>query len=209
MRLSCLAVLLAVVSLSAAGQQKYKGTIVTKFGDQQTGLITVNLAGENDDLIRIETITEGKSKSKKNKGTVTTGSSMKLNVALINHIVINDTTYYFRDIKYDYQSKYHMNTCVRLIEGTLDCGYFLGGDPSSPDNIAMKLPNDEYSKLVSINFDYYKATQGWHIMAFSNCASLKAKMTQHAAGYTWNDNNTTEERLAMWRNWIKEYNECK
>jgi hypothetical protein len=208
-RMHCIAVLFVLISISVAGQQKYKGTIVTKMGDQQTGLITVNLAGENNEMILIEPIPSTKAKSKKNKSSQTTGSSIKLNLALIHHIIINDTTYYFRDIKYDYQSKYHMNTCVRLIEGTLDCGYFQGGDASSPDYIAMKLPNDEFSKLVSINFDYYKATLGWHIMAFSKCASLKTKMEQHLAGYTWDDNNTTEQRLEMWRNWIKEYNGCK
>ena len=39
---------------------------------------------------------------------------------LYSSIIINDTTYYFRDIKYDYNDKYlYERMCTRLIEGTL------------------------------------------------------------------------------------------
>lgn len=207
-RMSFLAIVCSLLVFPAAAQQKYKGTVVTKFGDQYKGQVTVNLAGENPDLISIETTSEAKSKSRRQKKQSVTNLSMKLNVALIKQVIINDTTYYFRDIKYNYNEKYHMNSCVRLVEGTLDCGYFQGGDPSSPDYIAVKLPNDEFSKLVSINFDYYKATLGWHIMAFGKCQSLREKMEQEKPGYTWTDSNTPQERLSMWRTWIREFNNC-
>jgi hypothetical protein len=198
-----------VICKSSFGQQKYKGTMITKMGQEQTGIIIVNLNGANNDLIEIETteISRSKGGGKRTKQTLTT--STKLNVALINRLIINDSTYYFRDVKYDYNDKYYMNVCVRLIAGTLNSGIFQHGKSTGMDNISIKLPNDEYSKLVSADFDYYKATLAWQIFAYGNCASLRSKMEEKAAGYTWDDKNSKESRIHMWKQWIMEYNACK
>lgn len=197
--------------LSAAfsyGQEKYQGTVVTKLGIKQPGTITLNLNGPNNELIEI--IPKEQTKKNRNKKVKeTVSSSFKLNVALINYIIINDTTWYLRDIKYDYKSKYYMNVCVRLIEGTLDCGIFQTGLSKEMENISIKLPNDEFSKLVSVDFDYYKATLGWHIMAFGKCPTLKTKMEGKQAGYTWDDNTSQSQRITMWKNWVREFNTCK
>ena len=134
---------------------------------------------------------------------------MRLNTAIISHIIINDTTYYFRDIKYDYNDKYLMNACVRLIEGSLNCGIFQTGRSKGQDHISIKLPSADFSKLVDIDFDYYKTTLGWHIMGFGKCAALRSKMEAHQTGYTWNDNTTREDRIIMWKNWVREFNACQ
>ena len=190
-------------------QQKYKGIVVTKLGKEEKGMITVNLNGSNDELIEIETteVTQSKGRGKKSKQTLT--SSMKLNVAFIHHLIINDSTYYIRDIKYGYNDKYYMNVCVRLIAGTLDCGMFQNGKSTGNENLSVKLPNAEFSKLAATEFDYYKATSGWTIMAFGSCPELRSKMVSGQAGYKWDDNTAQEQRLAMWKKWIQEFNACK
>ena len=195
------AVIFLFSSVTALGQQTYKCAVITKLGGKQQAVVTVNLNGDNDEMIQLSTV----EKLKNQKVT----STNKLNVALIREFIINDTTYYFRDIKYDYNSKYHYNACVRLIEGNLDCGLFQVGNTTSPDKMAVKLPNDEYSKLVAVDFDYYRATLGWQLMAYSSCKSLADKMRNHTAGYSWNDSTPLIDRIAMWNNWIKEYNSCQ
>jgi len=208
-RLFFLSILCTFSSLLIAAQEKYEGVIVTKLGNKQKGLITLNLNGPNEELLEISFSDSKKNKFGNNKSSNAATTSIKLNVALINHIIIHDTIYYLRDIKYDYRSKYYMNTPVRLVEGTLDCGMFQTGRSTAQNTIAVKLPNDELSKLISIDFDYYKATQGWHIMAFDKCISLRSKMSNKEEGYKWDDNTPQEQRVTMWKNWIKEFNACK
>ena len=178
MAVSLLPLLFSITLVNA--QQKYKGKLVSKLGQEQSGEITINLDGSNNELIEITYSEQTKTKGKR-KSQQTTSMSMKLNVALIKHITINDTTYYFRDIKYDYNDKYYLS---------------------------VKLPNSELSKLAAIDFDYYKATLGWHIFAFSKCKTLRSKMEEKQPGYYWDDNATPEQRLAMWKSWIQEYNSC-
>jgi len=102
-----------------------------------------------------------------------------------------------------------MNSTVRLIGGTVNCGIFQTGRSSGINNISIKLPNEELSKLISADFDYYKATLGWHIMAFGKCLSLRSKMENDEAGYKWDDNTPQEKRIAIWKKWIEEFNACK
>jgi hypothetical protein len=212
MKVTSLAVVLLASLFSVSvvnGQlQKYKGTMVTKLGKLETGIIIVNLDGPNNELIEIATSeqTKTKEKGRRTKQTITT--STKLNVAIIESIIIKDTTYYFRDIKYDYNEKYYKNVCVKLIDGTLKCGIFQNARSKGNDDISVKLPNDEFSKLVSIDFDYYKSTLAWHIFAFGDCGTLRSKMEEEKSGYTWNDSASREQRLAMWKSWIQEYNAC-
>lgn len=190
----------------AFSQQAYKGKLVSKLGGEQTGTITVNLDGANNELIEIETTEKPTSRKagRKQKQSVTT--SMKLNTAIISYIVINDTTYYFRDIKYDYNDKYQENVCVRLVAGTLNCGIFQTGRSTGDNNISVKLPKEEFSKLVSTEFDYYKETSGWHLMAFSNCKPLYNKIDTKEKGFIWQGAASPAERIAVWKNWIAAYN---
>lgn len=199
---------LLAISGNVKAQQQYKGTMVTKLGAEQTGMINVNLDGPNKELIEIVSTEQSKTKGrgKRTKSVATT--TMSLNVAFIHHIIINDSVYYFRDIKYDYNEKYYVNVCVRLTGGTLDCGIFQNGLSTGNDNLSIKLPLSEFSKLVSVDFDYYRSTTGWHMMGFGGCEPLRAKMSAKENGYSWDDATPREERIAMWRNWIDEFNKC-
>lgn len=201
--------LFTVFSFSClTAQQQYDGILVSKFDGEHKGKITVNLNGPNDEMIEIVTSekTSSKAKGQKTKQTIT--SSAKMNVAIIHHIIINDTTYYFRDIKYDYNEKIYRNTAVRLIDGTLDCGMFQTGRSQALNTISIKLPNKELSELVAADFDYYKTTLGWHIFAFGKCESMHSKMLENKTGYTWNDKTSLEDRISIWKSWIQEYNAC-
>ena len=207
--ITILPIVLLYLSTGINAQQKYKSTIVTKLGEKYNGYISVNLNGPNNELVEIETSEKTKTKQGGKRRSQTTTTQMKLNIAIISYFIINDTTYYFRDIKYDYKEKYFMNSCVRLLQGTLDCGLFQTGNTNDLSKIAVKLPNGEFSQLISTEFDYYKATSGWTIMAFGSCPELKSKMVSGQAGYKWDDNTAQEQRLAMWKKWIQEFNACK
>ena len=92
-------------SVIAFGQKKYNGTLFTKLGQEIKGEILLNLEGENNELIEIVSIE--KTKGKGTKQTLTTSS--KLNVAIIDHVLIHGKSFYFRDIKIDYDDKYTSN----------------------------------------------------------------------------------------------------
>ncbi len=200
---------LLFTSFQSHAQQTYHGTIVTKLGKEQKGTITVNLDGSNNELIPISYTEKTKSKSKGTKMKMESTTTLSLNVALIHHIIINDTTYYFRDVKYGYDEKKRMNVAVRLISGTLNCGLFQEGRSNDPALLAAKLPKADFSQLVSTEFEYYKELSGWHAMAFSDCKSLQEKMMNNQPGYVWEKGNDKTFQVAVWNKWIKEYNECK
>lgn len=129
--ISLLAGILLITGIVSA-QEKYKGTLFTKLGDEIHGEISMNLKGENDYLIPITTVEKSKSKSKKLELTTTT----RLNVAIINKIEINGLTYYTRDIKIGYDDKELKNVCVQLIHGSLTSGIFQSGTGTDMHSIA-------------------------------------------------------------------------
>ena len=102
MAVSLLPLLFSITLVNA--QQKYKGKLVSKLGQEQSGEITINLDGSNNELIEITYSEQTKTKGKR-KSQQTTSMSMKLNVALIKHITINDTTYYFLTVHPSTQGK--------------------------------------------------------------------------------------------------------
>ena len=78
------------------------------------------------------------------------------------------------------------------------------------DDISVKLPNNDFSKLVSIDFDYYKSNS-WlaYFWLLAIVALYAAKWKRRKPGYTWDDTTSREQRLAMWKNWIQEFNACE
>lgn len=197
------------INTGIKAQEKYTGTIVTKLKQEYTGTIFTSINKPNSELLQFEIIEKSKQKTGKNKITQPVTTRVKLNIALISHIIIHDTTYYFRDITYDYQSKKYMNCCMRLLTGNLDCGIFQLGNSTDIGNRAIKLPNREFSELVAINFDYYTELSGWTYLAFGNCKDLKEKISAKQSGYSWEKGSSTADRLAVWEKWVKEFNECK
>ncbi len=186
-----------------SAQQKYKGTLTTKLGKEMPGLITVNLTGENEELIEI-TSTE-KTKGKGSKQTITT--SARLNVAIIKSVTIDGKTYYFRDIRIGYDDKMLKNVCVQLILGTVDCGIFQSGGGKEEHSIAIKFPKAPLSELASVDFDYYRSSASVP-MRISDCEALLNKMVANDETVTWTEVNSRDERIQRFKNIINEYNSC-
>ena len=195
---------LGILSFSVSGQTKYNGVVFTKLGQEIKGEITLNLTGSNNELIEILTTEISKSKGKRMSLTTTT----RLNVAIIKHIVIKKQTYYLRDIKIDYDDKYLKNVCVKLIFGTINCGLFQAGDGTEKNSIAVKFPNEELSKLASVDFEYYNNSTSV-AMWVSSCKTLVDKMINNDESVSWSEVQTREQRIERIKNIIKEYNECK
>lgn len=186
------------------GQEKYKGTLFSKLGQEITGDITLNLQGPNEELIEISTTEKTKSKGKRQ--TITTTS--KLNTAIISYIVIDGKTYYFRDIKVGYDDKLIKNVCVQLIFGTIHCGLFQSSDGSAINAIAIKFPKESLSQLASIDFEYYHSSSSV-AMRISDCKPLLEKMLANDESVTWTEKATRVERIQRFKNIISDYNACK
>jgi hypothetical protein len=201
-------VLLSILFLSSStivtAQKKYEGTLFSKFGEKINGTIVVNLEGVNEDLIEVSSTV--KTKTKRSKQTLTTTS--KINAAIIDYLLINGKKYYLRDIKIDYKEKYLRNVCVELIKGTLNCGIFQIGDGKKDHSIFFKFPNQNYSELISIDFDYY-ANSTALVLRVMGCDSLKEKLINKDPSVSWEDEATREERIQKITTIIAEYNNCK
>lgn len=185
-------------------QKKYEGILFSKFGDKTVGTIKVNLDGANDELI--EVISTEKTKTKGRSQTLNT--SIKINVAIIDYLLINGKNYYLRDIKIDYNDKYLRNVCVELTDGTLNCGIFQTGDGKKEHSIAFKFPTHDFSKLISEDFDYYSNSMALAI-SVTGCNPLKEKLINEDPSVSWKDGATREERIQKFKAIIAEYNQCK
>ncbi len=188
----------------ASAQQKYKGTMVTKLGQTLQGEITVNLQGTNDDLIEIKSTEKTKSKGAKQ----TTTTTAKYNAGIINHIIIKDTVYYFRDIKIGYADAFLKNVCVKLVYGTVDCGLFQIGDGSTTNAVAIKFPKASFSELASVDFEYYH-TSSSVAMRITNCKTLVDKIIEKDVTVTWTEQANREQRIQCFKNIINAYNNCE
>jgi hypothetical protein len=192
------------------GQKGYSGTLITKFGDTLTGFIAFKMDKPNDEMIEVTTTstvtsTTGNGTTSKTKET----GGAKINAGIINYIKIGDSVYYFRDVKVKNQtSKYDRNMCLRLTTGSLRNGIFQIGNSNNPEKAVISLPGKNNTYLVSPQDDYYAQTSGWCILEYSDCNSLKQKIREKQPGYIWNKDVPLENRLALWRNWIIEYEAC-
>lgn len=184
-------------------QSTQRGILYSKLGQQYEGDITVNLKGSNGELIEVST--KEKRKQKGSRETITT--SNKLNVALVSYILIEGKTYYFRDIKVDYNDKNLENVCVQLILGTVDCGVFQFGDGTTKHSIAVKFPKEPLSQLTSVDFDYFKSSVSIPIKIYS-CKTLLQKMKEMDETVTWPESTTREQRIERFKNIITAYNAC-
>ena len=184
-------------------QKKYEGILFSKFGNETAGTIKVNLEGPNDELIEVSSTEKTTTKGR----TQTSSSSIKINVAIIDYLLINGKKYYLRDIKIGYNEKYLRNVCVELIDGTLNCGIFQTGDGKKENSILVKLPNHDFSKLVSVDFDYYSNSSAL-ALSIGNCKTLKEKLINEDPSVTWKDGASREERIQKFKTIITEYNHC-
>lgn len=194
----------AMATILATAQQKYKGTMVTKLGQTLQGEIMVNLQGANEELIEIKT-TE-KTKSKGAKQTVTT--TAKYNAGIINHIIVKDTIFYFRDIKTGYDDAFMRNVCVKLVYGTINCGMFQVADGAANNAVAVKFPKASLSELASVDFDYYSSS-GSVAMRIIDCKPLVDKMIAKDETVTWTEQANRKQRIECFKNIIDAYNKCE
>lgn len=202
--------LIAGLFMCCMGQKGYKGTLITKFGDTLTGFIEFKLDKPNDDLIEITTTSTVTSATEKGTASKTreTGGA-RINAGIINYIKIGDSVYYFRDVKVKNQtSKYDRNMCLRLTTGSLRNGIFQIGNSNNPEKAVLSLPGKNNTYLVSPQDDYYAQTSSWCILEYSDCDTLKQKIRAKQPGYLWTKEMPLENRLALWRNWIIEYENC-
>ncbi|MEO5948662.1 MAG: hypothetical protein ABIP79_17740 [Chitinophagaceae bacterium] len=203
LKLTLLTFIVCCFSAIAIGQKKYNGTLFTKLGQEIKGEIKLNLEDGNDELIEITTVE--KTKGKGSKQTLTT--SIKLNVAIIDHVLVGGKTYYFRDIKIDYDDKYVRNVCVQLIYGTITSGIFQSGDGTAKHSIGIKFPKESLYSLASVDFEYYNSSASV-AMRISNCKPLLDKMMNEDKTVTWKEDATREQRIQCFKNIISDYNKC-
>ncbi len=203
LKLTLLLICTACFASTGISQQKHKGTLYTKLGQELQGEITVNLNGDNAELIEISSVEKTKGKRSKQK----INSSSKLNTAIIKHILIEGKVYYFRDIKIGYDDKMMKNVCVQLVYGTIDCGLFQAGDGTGENSIAVKFPKAPLSELASVDFEYYH-TSASVPMRISDCKVLLSKMAEQDQAVTWTETNNREQRIQRFKNIISAYNDC-
>lgn len=202
--------LFAGIFIGCLAQKGYQGTLITKFGDTLSGFIAFKMDKPNDDLIEITTNstvsgTNGKGNISKTKSS----EGMRINAGIISYIKINDSIYYFRDVKVKNQtSKYDRNMCLRLTTGSLKNGIFQIGNSNNPEKAVISLPGKNNTYLVSPQDDYYAQTSSWCMLEYGDCNPLKQKIREKQPGYTWNKDMPLANRLALWRNWIIEYENC-
>jgi hypothetical protein len=192
------------ITTFATAQQKYKGVMVTKLGQTIQGEITVNLSESNAELIEIKSIE--KTKTKGTKQTLTT--TAKYNTGFIDHIVIKDATYYFRDIKIGYDEAFLKNVCVILVYGSLECGLFQTGDGTTTNSVAVKFPKASFNELASVDFNFYSNSENIPIQ-ISDCETLVDKMIEKHETVTWSAKASREQRIQCFKNIISAYNKCE
>lgn len=189
---------------NVSAQKKYEGILFSKFGEAIKGDIKVNLDGANKDLIEVSTTV--KTKTKRSKEVITTSS--RINIAMIDYLLINGIKYYLRDIEIGYNEKYLRNACVTLLSGNLNCGIFQMGDGKKQHTIAFKFPKHDYSKLISVDFEYY-STSSTLLISLMACKPLKEKLVNKDSSISWEENATREERIKKFTTIVTEFNECK
>jgi hypothetical protein len=163
----------------------------------------------NGEMIEITTTSSSNAGAEGEKSKNKSTSGGKLNFAIINYLIINDSIYYFRDVKVKNQtSKYDRNMCLRLTFGSLKNGIFQIGNTNNPEKAVISLPGKNNTYLVSPQDDYYAETGTWSVLEYSECNTLKKKITDKQPGYTWGKDMPLGDRLALWRNWITEYDNC-
>ena len=134
-------------------------------------------------------------------------TAIKINVSIIDHVDINGKSYYFRDIKTDYNDKLMRNVSVQLIYGTITSGIFQSGDGTAMHSISVKFPNELLYILASVDFEYYNSSSSVPLR-ISKCKSLLKKMMDEDKSVTWKEEATREQRIQCFKNIISDYNKC-
>lgn len=191
--------------------QTYNGKMVIFFRDTLEGKITVDLTGENKDLIYIETETKTTTKKKGAKETATVTEKNGYNPAIITSLIIDGKTYRFKDLKNDYKQENNLEKCcVERIAGNDSLALYQWTDKNGILSYYSISPRfNEYGENIAhpkYNDIGFRSFIG---IKFSRCKTLGDKIYNMETGYHY-DNKTAslEEKLLVWKNIIRDYIAC-
>lgn len=204
---------LSVSLLCTASAQTYTGTLVLKFGGSYTGTISnLNLAGENNGLIYIETSSSSQTKSKGTKTSATITEKNGYNPAIIKYLLIGDKTYYFKDLRFGYGDNDKLTQCtVQRYFGSDSLSIYQWEGPEGKTGYYVCTPKfTEYAEDISHPKFDEDGFKHFTVIRFSRCEPLSKKIYGKEEGYFYtNDGGTPlEQKLAVWKKIMEDYMRC-
>ena len=207
-----IALLFASFICSNLTAQEYKGTVVLKTGTSMEGSISqLDLTGENKGLIYVETGSSTVSKKKREKTTMTVSQKNGYNPALISRIVIDGSSYQFKDLRFGYNDNEILENClVQKYSGNDSLAIYQWKNAKGSTGYYICTPRfTDYAE--DINHPKYDEDgfSSFVTIKFSRCSVLAKKIYEKTPGYTYsNQKNSTEEKLAVWKKIMEEYMHC-
>ncbi|MBS1627134.1 MAG: hypothetical protein JSR09_09865 [Bacteroidetes bacterium] len=188
---------LCFATITRTTHEKHHGKVYSILGEYE-GDIYIKLNEENDEMIEIEMgTTIEKSKGSKKKTT----SSIKLNAAAINRVVIDSVTYKIRNIE-QADGKYYKNCCIKEVSSNTKLTLYAWGNKTEAKYFSLWIKGDTYPTVLK---EIRPITA---MLLFTGCNEFKRKMREKQNGYFLEENITDEERLAIWLKWISETKDC-
>ena len=202
----------ALLSFVSAQSQGIKGTVVLKLGNKLEGTITqLDLTGENNGLVYIETSTTEITKKKRSRTSSTITQKNGYNPAIISRVIIEGKTYLFKDLRYGYDDKEIFQNClVQQYFGNDSLAIYEWKNAKGETGYYVSSPRfTEYAE--DINHPKYEGDGfgSFTGLKFSRCRELAKKIYDREPGYFYNSKqNSTEEKLAVWKRIMEEYMKC-
>lgn len=203
------AILLSFVSAQSQG---IKGTVLLKTGNKLEGNITeLDLTGENNGLIYIETTTTEITKKKRTRTSSTITEKNGYNPAIISRVTIEGKTYLFKDLRYGYDDKEIYENClVQQHFGNDSLAIYEWKNARGETGYYVSSPRfTEYAE--DINHPKYEGDGFGTFTAikFSRCSELAKKIYDRVSGYFYDGKlASTTEKLAVWKRIMEEYMKC-
>ncbi|MBK6826133.1 MAG: hypothetical protein IPG86_04355 [Chitinophagaceae bacterium] len=202
----------ALLSFVSAQSQGIKGTVVLKLGNKLEGTITqLDLTGENNGLVYIETITTEITKKKRSRTSSTITEKNGYNPAIISRVIIEGKTYLFKDLRYGYDDKEIFQNClVQHYFGNDSLAIYEWKNAKGETGYYVSTPRfTEYAE--DINHPKYEGDGfgSFTAIKFSRCSVLAKKIYDREPGYFYDRKlNSNEEKLAVWKRIMQEYINC-
>lgn len=206
------ALALVLIPFFCSAQIKsYPGVLLLKTGTTLTGKITVNLTGENKNLITIETSTNPEGKKKREKTSLSTNLQEFLNPVIIKSLIIDNQTYYFFDLRNEMDEKKNLTGClVKKMLGNDTIGLFQWQDSTGKTSHYV-LPPLTKGILTNIEHPDFSGNH-FQIISFSygRCRTVSKKMYDKVEGYYYdNEKDAIDTKIKVWTNIIQSYINCQ
>lgn len=199
-------------SFSSAHSQGIRGTIVLKLGNKLEGTITqLNLTGENNDLVYVETTTTEISKKKRSRTSSTVTEKNGYNPAIISRVIIDGKSYLFKDLRYGYDDKEIFQNClVQQYAGNDSLAIYEWKNAKGETGYYVSTPRfTDYAEDINhpkYEGDGFSAFTG---LKFSRCPELARKIYDRVSGYFYDGKlASTTEKLTVWKRIMEEYMKC-